>query len=226
LGALDHVHPVRLDLGNSASIDDYTSGAGLSDIVRAIPSVRINAVSSQMHKQLFSKVYSVGDLFSSAVTELEPHTKGGFRAASAESIISVCGIISQYEVKKAVEFGITGKRQSSESMAGQLESHITLYDISDSTKTVVLYMKLASYSHPLGLVPGVKVVCRDVSLSVSKSSGNPYLNGTAATSIDEAAIDLAPTNSIVAETKAAESSEPVYKCIGALYAVQEACNAV
>ncbi|KAJ2141072.1 hypothetical protein IW136_002392 [Coemansia sp. RSA 678] len=226
LGALDHVHPVRLVLDNSASIDDCTSDAGLLDIVRAIPSVRINTVSNQMHKQLFSKVYSVGDLFSGAVTEIEPHTKGGFRAASAESIISVCGIISQYEVKKAVEFAIAGKRQGSESMAGQLESHITLYDISDSTKTVVLYIKLASYSHPLGLVPGAKVVCRDVSLSVSKSSGNPYLNGTAATSIDEAAIDLASVYLVVAETKVAECGEPVYKCIGALYAVQEACNAV
>ncbi|KAJ2497587.1 hypothetical protein GGH96_005006 [Coemansia sp. RSA 1972] len=224
LGALDHVHPVRLDLGNSASIADCTSDAGLSAIVRAIPSVRINAESSRMHK-LFSKVYSVGDLFSSGVTELE-HTKGGFRAASAESIISVCGIISQYEVKKAVEFATAGKRQGSESMAGQLESHITLYDSEDSTKTVVLYMKLASYSHPLGLVPGAKVVCRDVNLSVSKSSGNPYLNGTAATSIDKAAIDLASVHSVLAETNVGKCGEPVHKCIGALYAVQDVCNAV
>ncbi|KAJ1852758.1 hypothetical protein LPJ76_005256 [Coemansia sp. RSA 638] len=226
LGALDHVHPVRLDLGNSASIDDCTADAGLTDIVQAIPRVRINAVSSRMHKQLFSKVYSVGDLFSNAVTELDSHIKGGFRAASAESIISVCGIISQYEVKKAVEFATAGKRHDTESMAGQLESHITLYDTDDSTKTVVLYMKLASYSHPLGLVPGAKVVCRDVSLSVSKSSGNPYLNGTAATSVDEAVIDLAPTHLAIAETKADKCGEPVHKCIGALYAVQDVCNAV
>ncbi|KAJ2326271.1 hypothetical protein IWW51_002364 [Coemansia sp. RSA 2702] len=91
--------------------------------------------------------------------------------------------------------------------------------------TAVVYIKLSSYSHPLGLVPGARIVCRDVVFNVSKSSGNPYLTGTPVTSIDAVAAEAIPADpGDTATEMAQEGDQPIGMCIGALYAVQQTCQ--
>ncbi|KAJ2821947.1 hypothetical protein IWW50_004428, partial [Coemansia erecta] len=136
------------------------------DIAREIPAVQINAASDCIYKQLIPTVYSVCDLFDSAAAEPEPRKSSTAKSAGfTEGIISVGGIISQCETRSLVELATSNKRQGSEggteSIVGQLEKQITLQDVDDSTKTIVLYMKMTSYSHSLGMVPGARVVCRD-----------------------------------------------------------------
>ncbi|KAJ2390936.1 hypothetical protein H4S02_001592 [Coemansia sp. RSA 2611] len=232
LGALDHVHPVRLNLADSEPFPAAQLDTGLTEVTQCIPEVRISVVSDNAQRQLWPPpVYSISDLFAS-------HSAGGHVADSCDSSkprcvldknVSVWGIIAQREVKKAVSF-VPDKRGDNSrvdpaSVIGQLESHITLQDANDSTMTAVVYIKLSSYSHPLGLVPGAKIVCRDVVFNVSKSSGNPYLTGTPVTSIDAVAAEAIPADpGDTAIEMAQEGDQPIGMCIGALYAVQQTCQ--
>ncbi|KAJ2843830.1 hypothetical protein IWW36_005411, partial [Coemansia brasiliensis] len=186
----EHVHPVLLALN-----DHNTSSSANSkrqDIARHVPTVQIDADMDTLNRQLqFPAIYSVCDLFASHAERQEQNVQSGIKAACVpESIISVCGIIESRKVDKSVVFAADKRGSGSmDNVAhlgiGQLETHISMHDPNDSTKTVMMYAKLSTYSHPLWLVPGTKVVCRNVVLNVSKHSGNPYLSGTAATSIEE-----------------------------------------
>ncbi|KAJ1729237.1 hypothetical protein LPJ61_003621, partial [Coemansia biformis] len=172
----DHVHPVRVvsqqpGLADCAALSGgVPTETGLRAVAACLPVVRLNFASEDARRQIQPPTaLSVSDLVDSAAA-----------ASGADRIVSVSGTILQREVTKAVTFcaarrADTALGDAAPAVVGQLENRITLQDNQDGTRTVAVYVKLSTFSHPLGLVPGARVVFRDVVVSVSKSTGNPYL---------------------------------------------------
>ncbi|KAJ2803648.1 hypothetical protein H4R21_001952, partial [Coemansia helicoidea] len=217
----DHVHPVQIatqqyEPPGLASVD-----AGLQDVSDEMPVVWLGNVQRLAEPP---PVLSVGELADSPAD-----------APGTERIVSVSGTILQREVVKSIVFNTAS--DAGRAVVGQLENRITLQDDRDGTQTVAIYVKLSSFSHPLGLVPGARVVFRDVVVSTSRSTGNRYLVGTAATSVDEAAALMpapgptpgltpgpTPTPSRRPKRRRAATGEPVCVCIAELYAVPGLCG--
>ncbi|KAJ2607028.1 hypothetical protein EV177_005762 [Coemansia sp. RSA 1804] len=64
----------------------------------------------------------------------------------------------------------------------------------DATHTISLYINLTSFSHPLGLIPGSRVIVRNVAPTISHSTGKAYLSATAISSIQAALVNMASAN--------------------------------
>ncbi|KAJ2241009.1 hypothetical protein GGI13_007483, partial [Coemansia sp. RSA 455] len=73
------------------------------------------------------------------------------------------------------------------------------------------------FAHPLGLVPGTRVVVRDARLDVAKGSGRPYLRGVAATSFQTIAAKQAPDSLVQAPSQATRDAETERVSIGQIY---------
>ncbi|KAJ2550333.1 hypothetical protein EV175_004109, partial [Coemansia sp. RSA 1933] len=68
-------------------------------------------------------------------------------------------------------------------VTGCFKTLVVLQDHGDATHEILLYIKLKSFSHPAGIVPGAHASVRNVTLGVSRSTGKPYLTATAVTNI-------------------------------------------
>ncbi|PIA15123.1 hypothetical protein COEREDRAFT_82320 [Coemansia reversa NRRL 1564] len=227
LEPVDHIHPAVVvgEIVGSDSAYDVTADDGIQDIVPYMTTVRLEpaSVSTWKHMQTLP-AFSVCDLFKCIAIASTPETSESLSADTCcvpNAIISIHGIILSREVKKSVMFATGDRNQENESKTqpavGLLENHITLQDEIDSTKTVVVYVKLTTFSHPLGLVPGTHVVFRDVIFNVSKSTGNPYLSGTYATSVDEVVMNSEVRHSVKKDAESENAGEPTTVCIGQLY---------
>ncbi|KAJ2453769.1 hypothetical protein EV183_001966 [Coemansia sp. RSA 2336] len=224
----EHVHPVHLALNDHTIAEPASSK--VRDIAKHIPTVHIDADRDTFGRQIqLPTIYSVSDLFASHADGQESNLRNGSKSACIpEGILSVCGTIESRKVAKSVVFA--ADKMSSEDpdvtahlCVGQLETHISLHDPDDSTIKVVLYAKLNSYSHPLWLVPGTKVICRNVVFNVSKHSRNPYLSGTAATSIEEV-VSSYPNNASIWDVDMLADSAFVHMCIGEMYTIKQTCK--
>ncbi|KAJ2691522.1 hypothetical protein H4R19_006346, partial [Coemansia spiralis] len=196
----DCIHPVQVATQHSAASGTAGLDTGLRDVSALMPLVRLRGARRLVEPP---PVLSVSDLAGSAAD-----------SPGTERIVSVCGTILQREVTKAITFSTA--TDVGRAVVGQLENRITLQDDCDGTQTVAVYVKLSSFSHPLGLVPGARVVFHDVMVSTSRSTGNLYLVGTAATSVDEATAP-APTPSARPEHRPAAAGDPAHVCIAQLY---------
>ncbi|KAJ2882322.1 hypothetical protein H4R27_003506 [Coemansia aciculifera] len=145
-------------------------------------------------------------------------------------IVSVHGTITKRGIKKAVAFAsnssdnlrLGSKRSkvhggSAGLLAGRFDTRIVLRDDRDSESTVTLYIELSSFAHPLGLVPGTRVVVRDARLDMAKGSGRAYLSGVAATSFQAISAKQAPDLLVQVPNQATGDAEPERVSIGQLY---------
>ncbi|KAI8320233.1 hypothetical protein GQ54DRAFT_312864 [Martensiomyces pterosporus] len=208
LGPSDHIHPVHVDCtvhsdGKSSQPKTVQSEpllACLSSQALRIPTVHIQATEDIFSHIQPPKVYPVSAFArssSSSYGRQQPHASRQPEHTPG-SIVSVCGVILQRQVKKAIALSTvtpTSRKHTSgahhanqtpllaDSMPGLLESCITLCDDEDPTSTTTLYIKLPSFAHPLGLIPGARFVFRDVLVNTAKSTGRVYLMGTATTCV-------------------------------------------
>ncbi|KAJ2081317.1 hypothetical protein H4R24_002436 [Coemansia sp. RSA 988] len=229
LEPIDHIHPVAVvgEVMDGDSAYDSTAESGIQDIVPHMTTVRLEPESDSVWRHMQTlPAFSVGDLFKYIAVASTPESSEALLVdprCVPNAIIAIHGIVLHREVKKSIMFVIGGQSQGEEDTmqpaVGQLENHITLQDENDSTKTVVVYVKLTTFSHPLGLVPGTHVVFRDVIFSVSKSTGNPYLRGTHATSADEVVANTTIRSPIQKGVESESTEEPTTVCVGQLYTV-------
>ncbi|KAJ2609346.1 hypothetical protein H4S08_004093 [Coemansia sp. RSA 1365] len=227
LESVDHIHPAVVvgEVADSGSAYNFTADDGIQAIVPYMTTVRLEPTSDSTWKHMQTlPAFSVCDLFKCIAIASTPETSENLSANARcvpNAIISIHGIILSREVKKSVMFATGDRNQENESnmqpAVGLLENHITLQDEMDSTKTVVVYVKLTTFSHPLGLVPGTHVVFRDVIFNVSKSTGNPYLSGTYATSVDEVVINSEVRHLVLKNAESENAGDPTTVCIGQLY---------
>ncbi|KAJ2676109.1 hypothetical protein IWW42_000778 [Coemansia sp. RSA 1085] len=223
----DHVHPVHLAL--NGHIISEPASSKVHGIARHIQTVHIDAGRDTFNRLIqLPAIYSVGDLFATHIEKREPNLHNDSKSACIpEGILSVCGIIESRKVAKSVVFA-AGKMSSggmdgaTNLGVGQLETHISIHDPEDSTRKIMVYAKLNTYSHPLWLIPGTKIVCQNVVLNVSKHSGNPYLSGTAATSIEEV-VSIYPNNAnaSIRDIEALADGDFVHMCVGEMYITQQ-----
>ncbi|KAJ2782690.1 hypothetical protein H4R18_002116 [Coemansia javaensis] len=181
LGPHDHVHPVRA--GPAA---DRRAGAW-DQVAAHMPRVRLGRAEPLLLRQP------------------APLPVAGLGGAEGTTV-SVCGTVQQREVTRIVAFG--SAEGDGAPVAAQLDTRVTLQDDRDGTQTATAYLKLSSLAHPLGLVPGARVVLRDVSVGVSRTTGKLYLSGSAATSVDEPAPEHQEPEHQEPEQQGSEQQEP------------------
>ncbi|KAJ2580830.1 hypothetical protein GGH95_002385 [Coemansia sp. RSA 1836] len=198
-----------------------------------IPTIHIDSSSSKVLDAIRPPpVYPVRELHSLA-TSLLQIGPGVSEESRPGDIISVYGTIGKRGIKQVVTFTsskssagdirLGSKRSKSHSdSAGPralcFDTRVVLRDSRDTGSTITLYIELSSFAHPLGLVPGTRVVVRDVRLEMARGSGRPYLRGVAATSFQEIATELAHDRQLLAEpSQATEDVEAERMCIGQLY---------
>ncbi|KAJ2808606.1 hypothetical protein H4R20_000765 [Coemansia guatemalensis] len=227
LEPVDHIHPVAVngEVTNGDSAYGSTADDGIQAIVPYMTTVRLEPASDNVWKHMQTlPAFSVCDLFKCIAVASTPESSEALLSDTRcvpNAIISIHGIILRREVKKSIMFSTADRNQGEDNKmqpaVGQLENHITLQDEKDSTKAVVVYVKLTTFSHPLGLVPGAHVVFRDVIFNVSKSTGNPYLSGTHATSAEEIVANSTARRLIQKDIGSEGAGEPTTVCIGQLY---------
>ncbi|KAJ2784387.1 hypothetical protein GGI15_002282 [Coemansia interrupta] len=224
LGSRDHVYPVHL------VVDGQHMSNSPLHMTRHLPvptvSIVTNSGSDVVDRMRLAETYSVSKVLSLAESGgAAGHGGSGF-------LVSVHGTIVQRKINGVVEFisqgsgadatsDSTSAASSSRSslVSGMLDTQILLGSESDMSCTVLLYVKLHTYAHPLGLLPGAHVIFRNVSFNVAKATNNVYLTSTTLTTIEH--IDFRSTTSILDEagdTRHFDTSvDPIRACIGELY---------
>ncbi|KAJ2833930.1 hypothetical protein FBU31_001839 [Coemansia sp. 'formosensis'] len=195
-----------------------------------IPTIQIDTANSKILDIIRPPpVYPVRELHSLlASMHRAGQQKDG--ASSPGDIVSVHGTITKRGIKQAVTFingspGTlrSGKKRSnihSDStglLAGRFDTRIILRDDRDNESTVTLYIELSTFAHPLGLVPGTRVVVRDTRLEMAKSSGRAYLRGTVTTSFQAISAKITPDLVVQAPIQAIGDAGAARVSIGQLY---------
>ncbi|KAJ2721013.1 hypothetical protein GGI07_004252 [Coemansia sp. Benny D115] len=178
LGHTDHVHPVRI------STDVSPVGVGAPSLARdlGIPHIRISVARDSEGMLQPPRVLSVRDVCDTSVLD------GG----GSGKLVAACGVVQQREVRRVVEFArpMVDGVKSTGLVAGLFENTVVLQDESDAGATVIVYLRLSSYAHPLGLLPGSCVVFHNVVVHASKATGGRYLVSTKATSLCSVLLDF------------------------------------
>ncbi|KAI7823669.1 hypothetical protein BX661DRAFT_200012 [Kickxella alabastrina] len=227
MGLLDHIHPVQL-FSNGQRI-----GASQPYIAKAlaIPTVHIEhdsaSGSSIVERLQAPRVFSVREVNEATVAGRDSEY------AAPGSLISVCGIVLQREVKRVVLFSrhkssadsssnvgsnSDDNANSGDPVAGLFENCITLRDKDDIVCTISLYIKLSSYTHPVGLLPGAGVIFQNVTVGAAKTTGHRYLSSTFATSIVPVSAQSTPSANPVdiQSNELEDGTHAVRLCIGQL----------
>ncbi|KAJ2746055.1 hypothetical protein GGI20_001682 [Coemansia sp. BCRC 34301] len=240
-----HVHPVWVTLADGSDDGDkpyagmhhrellsQASGGGKP---LHIPTIRVDSTHSKILGAIWpSPVYPVRELHS-LVAGLLRAGPGASEDSRPGDIISVHGTIDRRSIKQAISFtsssgsagdvqlGSKRSKASSDSAGPRVlcfDTRIVLRDSRDSDSTITLYTELSSFAHPLGLVPGTRVVVRDVRLEMAKNSGRAYLRGVAATSFQEIATELEPDQLVTEHKQTTEDFESKRVCVGQLYGLR------
>ncbi|KAJ2735560.1 hypothetical protein IW152_001481 [Coemansia sp. BCRC 34962] len=210
-----HVHPAWVTVTDCSGAESksYMARQHRELLTRAlggdqplyVPMIQIDAASSKI-LDLYCPppVYPVRELHSllTSMQQAGMRMDGNSRPID---IVSVYGTIAKRGIKKAVaftsgslgNFGSGKKRTKKHSdlaglLAGRFDTRIVLHDDRDSESAVTLYIELSSFAHPLGLVPGTRVVVRDARLDLAKGTGRAYLRGAAGTSFQLIATKQTP----------------------------------
>ncbi|KAJ1722032.1 hypothetical protein LPJ53_003500 [Coemansia erecta] len=227
LGSRDHVYPVHLVVDGRR----HVSSSPLH-MTRHLPVPTVSIVtggdgssgssSSSMADRLrVPETCSVGGVLGLA-------GPGG-----AGFLVSVHGTVVQRRINGVVEFispGTGGHASANASdsaasargsslVSGMLDTQILLGSTDDLSTTVLVYLKLHTYAHPLGLLPGAHVVFRNVSFNTARATGNVYLTSTMMTTIEH--VDVRSAASLLDDAPGAlhcdASAEATRVCIGELY---------
>ncbi|KAJ2097714.1 hypothetical protein GGI09_003683 [Coemansia sp. S100] len=235
-----HVHPTWIAATDCSGADgkayvtkqhyELLSQASGGDQPIHIPTIQIDTASSSLLDCIRPPpVYPVRELHSllACLQRTDQRTDGNSRPGD---FVSVHGTVTKRGIKKAVTFAsnssgklrLGNKRSKLHGdsvglLAGRFDTRIVLRDDRDSESTVTLYIELSSFAHPLGLVPGTRVVVRDARLDVAKGSGRPYLRGVAATSFQTIAAKQAPDSLVQAPSQATRDAETERVSIGQIY---------
>ncbi|KAJ2810459.1 hypothetical protein H4S07_002660 [Coemansia furcata] len=195
-----------------------------------IPTIQIDTANSKILDIIRPPpVYPVRELHSLlASMHRAGQQKDG--ASPPGDIVSVHGTITKRGIKQAVTFingspGTlrSGKKRSnihSDStglLAGRFDTRIILRDDRDNESMVTLYIELSTFAHPLGLVPGTRVVVRDTRLKMAKGSGRAYLRGTVTTSFQAISAKITPDLVVQAPIQAIGDAGAVRVSIGQFY---------
>ncbi|ORX74922.1 hypothetical protein DL89DRAFT_320330 [Linderina pennispora] len=122
------------------------------------------------------KVYSVAEVL---------QAKDG---CSPNSLITVRGTVVDRSVSDIVflepllpEPNTVADSASPRPVSGVFSNRITLCDEDSPEQSIPVYLKLASFSHPLAVVQGARFVVHDLIVSVSQTRKSIYLSGTLST---------------------------------------------
>ncbi|KAJ2832374.1 hypothetical protein GGI24_001258 [Coemansia furcata] len=235
-----HVHPACVNATNCSGSGckpyvamhhhELLAQASSGDKPLHIPTIQIDTANSKILDIIRPPpVYSVRELHSLLASM---HRVGQQRdgASPLGDIVSVHGTITKRGIKQAVTFingspGTlrSGKKRSnihSDStglLAGRFDTRIILRDDRDNESTVTLYIELSTFAHPLGLVPGTRVVVRDTRLEMAKGSGRAYLRGTVTTSFQAISAKITPDLVVQAPIQGIGDAGAARVSIGQLY---------
>ncbi|KAJ2865058.1 hypothetical protein GGH94_002463 [Coemansia aciculifera] len=235
-----HVHPAWITAtdcsgaGGKAYVakqhHELLARASSGDQSLHIPTIQIETASSNLLDLIRPPpIYPVRELHSLLARRQQTDQQKDGNSRPGD-IVSVHGTITKRGIKKAVAFAsnssdnlrLGSKRSkvhggSAGLLAGRFDTRIVLRDDRDSESTVTLYIELSSFAHPLGLVPGTRVVVRDARLDMAKGSGRAYLSGVAATSFQAISAKQAPDLLVQVPNQATGDAEPERVSIGQLY---------
>ncbi|KAJ2396577.1 hypothetical protein GGI05_001051 [Coemansia sp. RSA 2603] len=140
------------------------------------------------------------------------------RGGGAGTLVCVHGTVVQRKINGVVEFlTAPAKNTTAGLVSGMLDTQLLLASESDLTNTVLVYLKLHTYAHPPGVLPGAQVVLRNVALGVAKATDNAYLTSTMLTTIEHVEYPTAPSDAAASVGYFDPSVAPVRCCIGELY---------
>ncbi|KAJ2880424.1 hypothetical protein FB639_002836 [Coemansia asiatica] len=208
LGSLDRVYPVHL------SINGQQADTGIPPIAKQLPVATINVLDQRVNSNPISRLhaprsFSIKEIHDALVSEAATTGSG-----IAGRLISVYGIVVRRKVRDAVEFVRTNSdnnrdMQSNPLVAGMFENVIVLSDESDMSLTITLYIKLYTFAHPLGLLPGACIEFQNLTVGVSKTSSQIYLTSTNLTTIQH--VPAQPIGSTIISSKQQANAGPESK---------------
>ncbi|KAJ2233080.1 hypothetical protein IWW45_004464 [Coemansia sp. RSA 485] len=216
LGLLDRVYPVHL-LINGQRLD-----TSLPQMVMQLPIATVNMLDQRLDEDQIKQLHapqlsSVKKLHDALVSD------AAAGSAIAGRLVSVHGIVTRRKVNSVVEFACNrsdnSQANASSLVAGMFENVVFLGDESDISLTIPLYIKLYTFSHPLGLLPGACIEFQNVAVGISKTTNQLYLTSTNLTTLQHMAAQSMESAIISAEPPARVDPErkPSKVCIGELY---------
>ncbi|KAJ1990925.1 hypothetical protein GGI25_003386 [Coemansia spiralis] len=193
LSTQDHIHPINITINGPTEGSKCVYGTvGSSSFLRIPELMAYAALNAVFDIVSPPTIYSVSNIHKLCVADNDMQIHAG-------NSVCVVGIISQRELIKTTTIasadrshGISSKVAEQTAVAGQFENRIVLEDDTGRNKhDIVLYIKLTSIVHPVGLVPGSRIIVRNAILNVARTTRKAYLSANAGTCIQVVASAVA-----------------------------------